>query len=244
MKTEKFEVTGMTCASCVAHVEKSVSKLEGIKMVQVNLLTNSMTVSYDESSLDNSKIEKSVENAGYEAHLKSDVGVSTATTSKNVDIWFVGYTPYYTAGIWGGYDMNKVQTSTSFHKDIWRTIMEKVSSRQKIKNFQKPSSIVSASICTKCGKLAINGLCNNAEGGSCIKTEYFEMGTAPTEKCDCHIKCLICKTTNMLAGDNCPTADIITKIFLQKKETSKTADTPFILPENLAKTICTHGMPK
>lgn len=85
MKTEKFEVTGMTCASCVAHVEKSVSKLEGIKMVHVNLLTNSMTVSYDESSLDNSKIEKSVENAGYEAHLKSDVGVSTATTSKNVD---------------------------------------------------------------------------------------------------------------------------------------------------------------
>ena len=85
MKTEKFEVTGMTCASCVTHVEKSVSKLEGIKMVQVNLLTNSMTVSYDESSLDNLIIEKSVEDAGYEAHLKSDVGVSTATTSKKVD---------------------------------------------------------------------------------------------------------------------------------------------------------------
>lgn len=72
MKTEKFEVTGMTCTACVAHVEKSVSKLKGIQMVQVNLLTNSMTVSYNENDIDNSEIEKSVENAGYKAHLKSE----------------------------------------------------------------------------------------------------------------------------------------------------------------------------
>jgi len=69
MKTEKFDVTGMTCASCVAHVEKSVSKLEGVKTVNVNLLTNSMTVSFDELHLNALNIEKSVENAGYEAHL-------------------------------------------------------------------------------------------------------------------------------------------------------------------------------
>ncbi|MGB4414555.1 MAG: heavy metal translocating P-type ATPase [Paludibacter sp.] len=84
MKTEKFEVTGMTCASCVAHVEKSVSKLEGIQTVQVNLLTNSMTVSYDETALNNDIIEKSVENAGYEAHLKSE-NTSTATNTKKID---------------------------------------------------------------------------------------------------------------------------------------------------------------
>lgn len=72
MKTEKFEVTGMTCTACVAHVEKSVSKLKGIQMVQVNLLTNSMSVSYNENDIDNSEIEKSVENAGYKAHLKSE----------------------------------------------------------------------------------------------------------------------------------------------------------------------------
>lgn len=71
MKTEKFEVKGMTCSACVTHVEKSVSKLTGIKLVQVNLLTNSMTVSYDEKTLDNNEIELSVKNAGYEAHTKS-----------------------------------------------------------------------------------------------------------------------------------------------------------------------------
>ena len=40
MKTEKYAVTGMTCTSCVAHVERSVNKLEGIQTVQVNLLDN------------------------------------------------------------------------------------------------------------------------------------------------------------------------------------------------------------
>lgn len=80
MKTEKFEVTGMTCTACVAHVEKSVSKLKGIANVQVNLLTNSMTVSYNENDIDNSEIEKSVENAGYKAHLKSEN--TTSNTGK------------------------------------------------------------------------------------------------------------------------------------------------------------------
>lgn len=68
----------MTCTACVAHVEKSVSKLKGIENVQVNLLTNSMTVSYNENDIDNSEIEKSVENAGYKAHLKSENTTSNA----------------------------------------------------------------------------------------------------------------------------------------------------------------------
>ena len=69
MKTEKFDVTGMTCSACVAHVEKSVSKLEGVKAVKVNLLTNSMTVSFDELHLTPQAIEESVEDAGYGAYV-------------------------------------------------------------------------------------------------------------------------------------------------------------------------------
>ena len=69
MKTEKYDVIGMTCASCVTHVEKSVSKLEGVESVQVNLLTNSMVVNFNELKLNSTFIEKSVESAGYEAHL-------------------------------------------------------------------------------------------------------------------------------------------------------------------------------
>ena len=60
----------MTCASCVAHVEKNVGKLHGVESVQVNLLTNSMTVNFNELILNNGFIEKSVESAGYQASLR------------------------------------------------------------------------------------------------------------------------------------------------------------------------------
>ena len=51
MKTEKYNVTGMTCAACQANVTRCVSKLEGVEEVNVSLLANQMTVSYDESKV-------------------------------------------------------------------------------------------------------------------------------------------------------------------------------------------------
>ncbi|NLO70631.1 MAG: copper-translocating P-type ATPase [Porphyromonadaceae bacterium] len=71
IKTEKFDVTGMTCSSCVAHVEKSVRKVPGVQDVNVNLLTNSMSVDF-EGDVTSDTIIHSVQNAGYEAFLKSD----------------------------------------------------------------------------------------------------------------------------------------------------------------------------
>ena len=82
MKTEKYAVTGMTCTSCVAHVERSVNKLEGIQTVQVNLLDNSMTVNYDETKISTDTITKSVEDAGYEAHVKTEKTSETTETKK------------------------------------------------------------------------------------------------------------------------------------------------------------------
>jgi heavy metal translocating P-type ATPase len=70
METQKFDVVGMTCASCVAHVEKSVKKLEGIRAVNVQLMTNSMTVVFDDESVDLKTIEESVKKAGYEAFAR------------------------------------------------------------------------------------------------------------------------------------------------------------------------------
>lgn len=64
---QKFDVTGMSCASCSAHVEKSVSKVAGVQEVQVNLLTNSMTVVYDDSVTSSGEIVSVVEKAGYGA---------------------------------------------------------------------------------------------------------------------------------------------------------------------------------
>ena len=165
--------------------------------------------------------------------VKMPVAGKTGTTSDNKDLWFVGYTPYLTAGIWGGFDQNESQTSTSFHKIMWREIMQKISKKMDYKKFEKPASIVSANICTKCGKMAVEGLCDVAEGGSCIAKEYFAEGTVPTESCSCHVKCNICTASNRLAGEHCPIDKIITKVYLVKQEKTATDDKPLILPTNL-----------
>ena len=72
MKKLHFNIQGMTCASCQAHVTKAVEKLDGTKNVNVNLLANDMNVDIDESKVDVQKIIKAVENAGYGATLAED----------------------------------------------------------------------------------------------------------------------------------------------------------------------------
>ncbi len=66
---QKFQVTGMTCSACSATVERNVKKLEGVKEVTVNLLSNSMVVSYDEDKVNNQTIIDTVVKAGYQAAL-------------------------------------------------------------------------------------------------------------------------------------------------------------------------------
>lgn len=80
MKT-KFNVTGMTCAACSAHVEKSVRKLEGVKEVAVNLLGNNMTVDYDETAVSPQQIIQAVEQGGYGASLPQAKGVGAPRQS-------------------------------------------------------------------------------------------------------------------------------------------------------------------
>ncbi|ADY56282.1 heavy metal translocating P-type ATPase [Syntrophobotulus glycolicus DSM 8271] len=66
---QKFQVTGMTCSACSARVDKAVKKVEGVRAVNVNLLTNSMGVEYDESVTDSAKIVQAVVDAGYQASM-------------------------------------------------------------------------------------------------------------------------------------------------------------------------------
>lgn len=67
MKKEKYNIEGMTCSSCSSHVQRVVSKLDGIKNANVNLLSNSMIVEYDDKILDSNKIINAVVDAGYGA---------------------------------------------------------------------------------------------------------------------------------------------------------------------------------
>ncbi len=80
MKTEKYNVTGMTCAACQANVTRCVQKLDGVEDVNVSLLANQMTVSYDENKLRPENIISAVEGAGYGASsMEKALGKDTDT---------------------------------------------------------------------------------------------------------------------------------------------------------------------
>lgn len=74
MKTEKYTVTGMTCAACQANVTRCVQKLEGVEDVNVSLLANQMTVTYDEAQLEPNEIISAVQKIGYGAALPEQAG--------------------------------------------------------------------------------------------------------------------------------------------------------------------------
>lgn len=118
----------------------------------------------------------------------------SGTTTKDVDIWFVGYSPYYVGGIWGGCDENQplidkasgeYNGGAGFHKDIWRKIMSRVHEGLPDIGFTQPDGIVQAQVCRKSGKLPSSG-CYADYRGSSVITEYFAEGTVPTTNCDRH----------------------------------------------------------
>ena len=78
MRKETFNVTGMTCSACAARVERAVKKIEGTADVSVNLLTNTMTLAYDEAAANPAAIIAAVEDAGYGASVKAAPGAQNA----------------------------------------------------------------------------------------------------------------------------------------------------------------------
>lgn len=108
------------------------------------------------------------------------VAGKTGTTEAYNDLWFVGYTPYYTCAVWSGYDNNEKlpDYARNFHKALWKKVMTRIHEGLEYQDFQKPASVEMTSICEETGLLP--------RAGCPVITEYFDVGTMPTEYCDQH----------------------------------------------------------
>ena len=195
------------------------------------LLTDAMAA----STQNNRKFASSginVNSTSTRAHLDHmSVAGKSGTTSNNVDVWFVGFTPYYTAGVWAGCDENQTLSDnggTSFHKDIWRKIMTKVSEGQQDIGFPVPDSVETAVVCRKSGKLPIPGVCDHDPRGDSTYTEYFAKGTVPTEVCDHHTTVTVCRDSGLLPTPNCPTTTRVALIIPSGQ--SQTDDSQYAAP--------------
>lgn len=94
---KKYDVIGMTCSACVAHVDKAVRKVDGVSDVSVNLLNNCMIVDYDENVVNDVVIVKAVEDAGYKAAIEhQSVNVSKEDDKRKSLVWsFVFLIPLF-----------------------------------------------------------------------------------------------------------------------------------------------------
>lgn len=106
----------------------------------------------------------------------------TGTTNNDNDKWFVGYTPYYVGAVWYGFDQNasirEAGVTNNVSAKLWGQVMEKVHSDLAVKDFEMPSGVVEAKICSSTGKLASSG-CSTS-------VEYYISGTEPTRYCSGH----------------------------------------------------------
>lgn len=103
-----------------------------------------------------------------------DVAAKTGTTNENYDRWLCGFTPYYTAVTWFGYDINE---SISFNGRnpaglIWANVMTNIHNGLSNASFEKPSGVQTATVCRVTGKMA-SGICTDTY------EEYFLKGTIP-----------------------------------------------------------------
>ena len=184
---------------------------------------------------------------GVEAQLKSSMSVAgkTGTSSNNYDYWFCGFTPYYTASIWTGYDYNtNLQNDKDYHKVIWKKIMDKVNDSRKLKatTFPACNSIEKKAICIKSGKLPIDYVCSNDPEHSMVRTEYFAKGTVPKDTCDSHISVRLCTKTGHVAGKYCPKTHTRVYRLKHKGASKKTEDANYFLrfdPKNYGCTVHT-----
>lgn len=159
----------------------------------------------------------------------------TGTTTSNRDALFAGFTPYYTCTVWCGYDDNSPQEGglTSNPKTLWNRIMGRIHENLEYREFTQPEGIITAAVCRKSGKLAVSGLCDADPRGSMTETEFFAVGTVPTEYCDHHVSATICTESGLLASEFCPAESRRSGIYIVGGS-GDTDDGQYLLPAALA----------
>ena len=138
------------------------------------------------------------------------VAGKTGTTNDTKDLTFYGYTPYYTAGIWMGYDSAKVMNvSGSAHTTIWKNVMTQIHEGLANKDFERPDGIVTQTVCAVTGDIP-SDLCSSDYYGYSTRSDIaaadFE---GASSVCTAHQTFNVCRESGKLASANCPAEDVM-----------------------------------
>ncbi|MBQ9910362.1 MAG: transglycosylase domain-containing protein [Lachnospiraceae bacterium] len=215
-----------------------------LKATTAKLLTTAMESSIDSDNWWQPFPKNGVGMTSSECRVEGfGIAGKSGTTNDANDIWFIGYSPYYAAGIWSGYDSSKsFGTSPGYHKLIWQKVMTRIHENLEPKQFDY-SGLVKVKICSKSGLLAKAGICDRSHDANChIYEEFFAPGTEPTEYCNRHSSYQVCLISNKLATEYCPERYVISRTYLQidaaDNDGSQTVDMEYVIPQELASSSC------
>ncbi len=139
----------------------------------------------------------------------------TGTTSNKNDAWFVGYTPYYVAGMWIGNDIQvSLSNGSASAADYWKKIMTEIHDGLDDKSFKTPAEVglIAMTVDSKSGKIPTPLSYADPVGGNIIR-EYFIPGTQPTEKDDVHVEVTVCSESEKFITSYCPERTHVKKVY-------------------------------
>lgn len=131
------------------------------------------------------------------------VAGKTGTTTDNYDLWFAGYTPYYTGVVWTGYPYNADIADHQCATRMWKLVMERIHAGLADQSFGLVSGLTEYNICLDCGMRA-TGDCANDIRGSRVGTFTFIDGTQPSSFCTCHVGVNVCSGGVVTGEDGLP----------------------------------------
>lgn len=144
---------------------------------------------------------------GVKAQLENmAVAGKTGTTSSDKDRWFSGYTPYYTAAVWCGYDLPEevILTESSVNPAItlWQQVMAGIHEGMTYEEFKRPPDVVKCSYCRDSGLLATEACKADVRGDRTVQG-YLALEDAPRTYCTTHRAVEICDASNQVANQYC-----------------------------------------
>ena len=154
------------------------------------------------------------------------VGGKTGTTDDDIDRWFVGVTPYYTAAVWVGYDVQQTVTGYSVNPAaaLWKAVMSKAHEGLEYKEFNSKSNVKDErGVCMDSGKIA-SDLCAQDYRGSRVTHDKEAISD---EVCSLHKYVQVDKTTGRIAGKECDLKNIVIRV----------------QPSNGTESVCRHVAP-
>ena len=135
------------------------------------------------------------------------VAGKTGTSSDDNDRWFAGYTPYYTAVVWCGFDQPETIRLTGTYTNpsarLWRAVMEPLHEGLEDKSLYDRSAMSTVYICTESGKIATDACRADPRQYSCVMGTALYPEDIPNEYCDLHVMTSYCEGGHAAANDYC-----------------------------------------